>query len=92
MRNANLLIEGIKTKSLTLLDQLEVNVTKETSKWIDIKSEFNGYLESYLKSSEFNQTLFKEFAEKLEEQSNTIDLSYKNLRELVISFLFHILF
>lgn len=92
MRNVNLLIEVIKTKSLTLLDQLEVNVTKETNKWSDIKTEFNECLVSYLKESESNRTLFKHFAEQLEDQSNAIETSNKELRELVIILIINKLF
>ncbi|XP_055317757.1 kinesin-like protein Klp61F [Sitodiplosis mosellana] len=84
-RNANLLIKVIKTKSLAILDQLEVNLTKETNKWNDNKNDFSDYLVSHLKSSELNHTLYKEFAEKLGEQSNTIELSYKELRELYLN-------
>lgn len=92
MRNASLLVTLIKTKSLAMLDQLEVNLTKETNKWSDIKMEFNDYLVSYLKTSESNTTLYKEFADALAEQSNTIEVSHKELRELVINFFFSIFF
>lgn len=84
MSNANLLIEVIKAKSNALLNQLEENLTKETNKWNDIKNDFDDHLVSYLKSSETNQTLFEEFAEKLAEQSNTIEISYNELGQLVI--------
>lgn len=83
LRNACLLNEVIKTKSLALLDQLEVNLTKETNKWNDIKTDLNDCMESYLKSSESNATLYKEYAQRLNEQSNLIDTSYEELKELV---------
>ncbi|XP_031626189.1 kinesin-like protein Klp61F [Contarinia nasturtii] len=85
LRNASLLNEVIKTKSLLLLQQLEVNLTKETSKCNDIKSEFSESLLSYLKESESNSTLYKGFACELEEQSNLIEAHYKELRELYVN-------
>lgn len=83
LHNASLLNEVIKTKSLLLLDQLEVNLTKETNKCNDFKNEFSESLMEYLKASESNTTLFTEFAAALEQQSNTIEASYTELRDLV---------
>lgn len=66
-----------------LLDQLEVNRTKEANKWNDIKDEFDEQLQFRLKTIDLNITLYKEYARKFEEQSNTIEASYQEIRELV---------
>lgn len=66
-----------------LLDQLEVNRTKEANKWNDIKDEFDEKLQFRLKTIDLNITLYKEYARKFEEQSNTIEASYQEIRELV---------
>lgn len=66
-----------------LLDQLEVNRTKEANKWNDIKDEFDEKLQFRLKTIDLNITLYKEYAGKFEEQSNTIEASYQEIRELV---------
>lgn len=84
LRNTNLLAEVIKTKSLALLAQLEVDLTKERNNWDDTNNDFNEAILSYLKSSESNITLYKGFAQELEQQSNTIETAYNELKELVI--------
>lgn len=66
-----------------LLEQLEVNRTKEANKWNDIKDEFDEKLQFRLKTIDLNITLYKEYAGKFEEQSNTIEASYQEIRELV---------
>lgn len=73
----------MKTKSFTLLNELEANLKRETTNWNEAKNDFNEIVQSYLKSSDANTTLYTEFARELEEQSQIIESSYKELRELV---------
>lgn len=60
-----------------------MNRTKEANKWNDIKDEFDEKLQFRLKTIDLNITLYKEYARKFEEQSNTIEASYQEIRELV---------
>lgn len=60
-----------------------MNRTKEANKWNDIKDEFDEQLQFRLKTIDLNITLYKEYARKFEEQSNTIEASYQEIRELV---------
>lgn len=84
LRNASLLAEVIKKKCSALLNKLEVDLIKSTDDWNEANNEFNEAIQSYLKSKEANITLYKEFAVELEQQSNIIEKSYENLKELVI--------
>lgn len=73
----------MKTKSFALLDRLEVNHTTEANKWSDIKTDLDDVLLTRLKSIDSDITQYKEYAHKLEEQSNTIEAYYEKIRELV---------
>lgn len=60
-----------------------MNMKRETTNWNEAKNDFNEIVQSYLKSSDANTTLYAEFAGELEEQSQVIESSYKELGELV---------
>lgn len=73
----------MKKKSFLILSQLDENRTKEGNKWMDMKSEFDEIFKKPLKSIDLNITIYKEYGRKFEEQSNTIEASYQEIRDLV---------
>lgn len=85
MRSATSLIEIVKKKSCLLIDQLEENRTENVNKLCDMKVEFDEALQTRLKSSHLNITLYKEYARKFEQQSNLIEASYQEICTLVSS-------
>lgn len=82
--DASSFIELIKSKSLALLEKLEGSLKNETDKWDEMKTGFHDILSSHVKSVETNIAIYKEYANKLEQQSIKIDKSYQQLREMVI--------
>lgn len=83
LRSASSLIEIIKQKSCLLLDQLEVNRTTEANKWNDIKIDIDEVLQAQLKTIDSNIRLYEEYGRKFQQQSNTIETGYREIRELV---------
>lgn len=65
------------------MDQLEVNRTIEANKWNDIKIDIEEVLQAQLKTIDLNIRLYEEYGRKFQQQSNTIEVGYQEIRELV---------
>lgn len=65
------------------MDQLEANRTIEANKWNDIKIDIYKVLQTQLKSIDLNINLYEEYGRKFQQQSNTIEAAYQEIREMV---------
>lgn len=65
------------------MDQLEANRTIEANEWNNIKIDIYEVLQAQLNSIELNISLYEEYGQKFQQQSNTIAAAYREIRELV---------
>lgn len=65
------------------MDQLDANRTTEANKWNDIKIDIYEALQAQLKSIDSNIRLYEVYGRKFQQQSNTIEAAYHEIRELV---------
>lgn len=62
---------------------MEANRTIEANKWNDIKIDIYKVLQTQLKSIDLNINLYEEYGRKFQQQSNTIEAAYQEIREMV---------
>lgn len=60
-----------------------MNRTIEANKWNDIKIDIYEVLQTQLKSIDLNIRLYEEYGRKFQQQSNTIEAAYQEIREMV---------